>query len=437
LVIRHEVPEVVVDYCLDHFLHSDFADPAEACKPSDELFTPEVFMRDLAAKRERTQQLIQDTGLQRVKRRAQPPSLTLNFSPKSSSADAAQSDLVPRLHYIAETEEQGSQDGWGSSSGSVFGASKTLQRQKAVQQIVGNTSSQASNSHSSSKEPSQSAHVTKRSNFLDSETYNSVLQFEMVCDVLKERMQYARNVRTAVHYLNLLTRILDDVMADPQCAPSSGSAFTDSAPSSSVEATEIPAIRSPSIASEDSSQDRKPSSGPLKREAKNEADESLPLRQKVLVRKGENGQLIVVRRTILGKVRKVSRSNDGDPNAEEPTADEASPSKASTSTQAEQILRASITAPQTSARSRASSDGPPIGDILRDAFYCSRIPRYDRTLLQGVRQMALQNSTSGAPPYFGEETKRLIRQFSDNFLRKKAPEAPVIRRTPGRPRKYL
>lgn len=94
------MPEVVVDYCLDHFYHSgelysfadvlalyeprtvtvvELADPLEACKPVPDLFTPEVFMRELAARRERTQQLIQDTGLQRVKRRAQPPSLSWFF----------------------------------------------------------------------------------------------------------------------------------------------------------------------------------------------------------------------------------------------------------------------------------------------------------------------------------------------------------------------
>ncbi|ETN83879.1 hypothetical protein NECAME_01672, partial [Necator americanus] len=74
LIIRREISEVVVDYCLDHFYHGDLAD-LEASKSGIDVFTPEVFMRDLAARRERTQQLIQDTGLQRIKRRAHPPSL--------------------------------------------------------------------------------------------------------------------------------------------------------------------------------------------------------------------------------------------------------------------------------------------------------------------------------------------------------------------------
>lgn len=33
------------------------------------------------------------------------------------------------------------------------------------------------------------------------------------------------------------------------------------------------------------------------------SDESLPLRQKVLVRRGDNGQIVVVKRTMFGKVR--------------------------------------------------------------------------------------------------------------------------------------
>ncbi|PIO72439.1 hypothetical protein TELCIR_05640 [Teladorsagia circumcincta] len=39
-------------------------------------------MRDLAVRRERTQQLIQDKGLQRIKRRNQPPSISINPSLK-------------------------------------------------------------------------------------------------------------------------------------------------------------------------------------------------------------------------------------------------------------------------------------------------------------------------------------------------------------------
>lgn len=38
--------------------------------------------------------------------------------------------------------------------------------------------------------------------------------------MVKERMQYARSIQTANHYLGRLTAILDDVMADPECAPS-------------------------------------------------------------------------------------------------------------------------------------------------------------------------------------------------------------------------
>ncbi|VDM59603.1 unnamed protein product [Angiostrongylus costaricensis] len=70
LIIQREVNEVVVDYCLEHIFHNGMCLFVGCC-----VFFIMVFIRDLEARRERTQQLIQDKGLQRIKRRNQAPSI--------------------------------------------------------------------------------------------------------------------------------------------------------------------------------------------------------------------------------------------------------------------------------------------------------------------------------------------------------------------------
>ncbi|KAK6730268.1 hypothetical protein RB195_006997 [Necator americanus] len=440
LIIRREISEVVVDYCLDHFYHGDLAD-LEASKSGIDVFTPEVFMRDLAARRERTQQLIQDTGLQRIKRRAHPPSLTLNSSTKPKRMDATQIETSTHSNYPDGFGEQLQGRNyrsveWMEKNESVFGSSKAQQRQKAVQQIVEGTSSTVANAYNYSKESYVSPYITKRENFANTEIYNSVLQFEMSCDMLKERMQYTRSIKAANHYLGRLTRILDDVMADPECAPSSanGCNVVDGNASCSSE-TNVPCTSSPPTTTEIRHHTRKSLFSPLKREAKIETkgDESLPLRQKVLVRKGENGQLVVVRRTILGKVRKMVRDEQCSSVSEEPIAEEAqsTPSgEAENPSPSNTTLEPCVTDPST-------GDGPPIGDLLRDALYNSRTPRYARTLLQGVRRMAYQNLTEQNTPCADEEAGRFIRRISDHStLRGKIDEQATARRTRGRPRKY-
>ncbi|EYC25642.1 hypothetical protein Y032_0011g1311 [Ancylostoma ceylanicum] len=446
LIIRREVSEVSVDYCLDHFYHSEQADPLEACKLLADLFTPEVFMRELVARRERTQQLIQDTGLQRVKRRAQQPSLKLNPSTTARRDDGDLHDRSSQSHYYEASGEQSSQsDKWVTNHESVFGSAKALQRQKcefeAVQQIMEAAPASAEDTpRNYTKESYAQSYITKRENFTDAETYNSVLQFEISCDMMKERMQYARNVRTANHYLGRLTRIIDDMMADPQCAPSRSTANLNvkTVQSSSVEVTAGPSVSSPSTARDDDDPSPPPRShfSSLKREAKAEADESLPLRQKVLVRKGENGELVVVRRTILGKVRKVVRDDDDRPVADEPTPEEVSPSKPTTSQEPERLTRSNTT-PVAGVANRASGDGPPIGDLLRDALYrYKREPRYDRRLLQGVRRMAYQNLTEQSSQYADDEMRFLRKYTVGAASTEKLDGAVVVRRGRGRPRKY-
>ncbi|KAK5969512.1 hypothetical protein GCK32_005046 [Trichostrongylus colubriformis] len=204
LVIQGEVSEVVVDYCLDHYYHSD--DPTQAVpmrKPAD-YYTPEVFMRDVIARRERTQQIIQDKGLQRIKRRNQPPSISVNPSVKVRKIENISRSHSPQKNYYDSHGEcePGDSDEWTRNPESIFDSSR-------------------SECQKGSYVPS---YITKRENFADTDTYNTVLQFEMTCDMLKERMQYVRSISAANNYLGRLTHILDDVMADPECAPSSSTA---------------------------------------------------------------------------------------------------------------------------------------------------------------------------------------------------------------------
>ncbi|KAK6042374.1 hypothetical protein COOONC_20121 [Cooperia oncophora] len=205
-IIRGELNEVVVDYCLDHYYHS--GDPIEQVPGSGksvEYFTPEVFMRDLALRRERTQQLIQDKGLQRIKRRNQPPSISANPSLKMRKINNIPPGCSLQEQYYDSRGEcdPGDSDEWEGNPESVFATSRAQQRQKQLD---------------------VPSYITKRGDFFDTETYNTVLQFEMTCDMLKERMQYVRSIQTANAYLGRLTHLLDDIMADPECAPSSSTA---------------------------------------------------------------------------------------------------------------------------------------------------------------------------------------------------------------------
>ncbi|KAK6010787.1 hypothetical protein OSTOST_24145 [Ostertagia ostertagi] len=76
-------------------------------------------------------------------------------------------------------------------------------------------------------------------------------------------------------------------------------------------------------------------------------------------------------------------------------------------------------------------DGPPIGDILRDALYKSKVPRYDQNLLRGVRRMAYQTLSVQSNPSAEEEARRFVQKYSS-----KGEESNVTRRPRGRPRKY-
>ncbi|KJH40916.1 hypothetical protein DICVIV_13119 [Dictyocaulus viviparus] len=305
-VIQGEVNEVVVDYCLDHSFHNEESMDSLSSYKDTKLFTPEVFIRDLAARRERTQQLIQDKGLQRIKRRCQPPSILIsNAIHKSRKLETIGSNSST-YNIIGDSMGNCSKEGDElTDNNDVFGISRSQQRQKVVQQLVQGRCP----SRDYARRLSPPRCITKRENFADSDTYDSVLQFEISCDMLKERMQYARNIRTANHYLARLTHIVDDVMADPLCAPSNLMESTPNIIRSSKHgvshSTKMPLFFPISSPSSTSQVVEYKKTSNLSREPKSEPNDSFPLCQKVLVRKGDKGQLVVVKRTILGKVRKV------------------------------------------------------------------------------------------------------------------------------------
>nr|CDJ83776.1 Hypothetical protein CBG08025 [Haemonchus contortus] len=439
LIIQGEINEVVVDYCLDHYYHSD--DPTEAvptCKPVD-YFTPEVFMRELAARRERTQQLIQDKGLQRIKRRNQPPSFCVNPSLKMRKIDNIPRCHSPQGKYYDNRGEYDRVDGdeWVENAEGVFDNSRSQQRQKVVQKIANDST--AEKYQSREKECYVPSYITRRENFADGETYNSVLQFEMTCDMLKERMQYARSIHTVNHYLGKLMHILDDVMADPECAPSSSTA--DEVSEANISALQVEAPLSTDLP------DRHCGSSPTTLsqvavageksfsaipEVKSDSEESLPLRQKVLVRRGDNGQIVVVKRTILGKVRKVVPSvGTFEKEADNHPSMQQQHHPGSTQREQERECTSGGGPSRFIRPSREQEDGPPIGDLLRDVLYKNKVPRYDRDLLRGVRRTAYQTLSVQCNPSAEEEARRFIQKHSS-----KADESNVNRRPRGRPRKY-
>lgn len=414
-IIQGEINEVVVDYCLDHCFHDDdSAEVPPTCKPED-IFTPEVFMRELSIRRERTQQLIQDKSLQRIKRRHQQPSICMKSTQKFRKSNEAERVSPPQhVDYNNGEEHDPHSDEWTSNAESVFGAQHTRQRQKVVRQLHHYAS--PSKSLIISKESHLASYITKRENFVDTDTYNTVLQFEMSCEMVKERMQYARSIQTANHYLGRLTAILDDVMADPECAPSGA---VDDGPRGTYglsTSADHPAHRcssSPTTASDAVASGEK--SVNVSREVKSVSDESLPLRQKVLVRRGDNGQIVVVKRTMFGKVRRMESSSA--PISKDHLSDAHSPQHPRTSL--EQIR-----------------DGPPVGDLLRDALYSTKAPGYDRAMLQGVRRMAY-HSLGGQSGEAEEEAKKFIQRLSSQSAAKDGEEKThSVRRPRGRPRKW-
>ncbi|KAK6039779.1 hypothetical protein COOONC_22716, partial [Cooperia oncophora] len=125
------------------------------------------------------------------------------------------------------------------------------------------------------------------------------------------------------------------------------------------------------------------------RQVKNDPEESLPLRQKVLVRRGDNGQIVVVKRTILGKVRKVV------PVAEmvvkevnEPQTSSQQPYVSPRKQREEKCTPCEGTSTHVPSR-RQQEDGPPVGALLR-VLYKNNDSRYDQNVVQGIRRMAYQ-----------------------------------------------
>ncbi|WKX92210.1 hypothetical protein Q1695_010328 [Nippostrongylus brasiliensis] len=418
LVIQGELNEVAVDYCLDHYYHSDgFKDGGSAEKQA-ESFTPEVFLQNLMERRERTQQIIQDKTLQRIKRRHQQPSISIKPLPKTPKLECAQRDESPQqngssLDYGSgeERDHQGNVQ-WTDSHEGDFAFNRRQHRRR---------------------DPYLSQYVTKRENFPNAETYHAVLQFEMTCNMLRDRMQYSRGVNVVNHYLDKLTAILDDVMADPLCAPSRAQNRAllreeQAANDEAVISTEVSErgcdVASPSTASEVTRSSEK-----LHRSSPNvnaDHSESLPLRQKVLLRRGDNGQIVVVRRTILGKVRKIasnpemiSRDNE-EIQAPPDTAGKAHP-----------------TEEQNPLGQTQDKDGPPIGDVLRDALLLSG--GYERPSIPyrmrpcGPRPAA-QGRRNPNDLSAQEQAKQFIQKASEPAETKEKVE--VSRRTVGRPRKY-
>ncbi|VDL76231.1 unnamed protein product [Nippostrongylus brasiliensis] len=369
LVIQGELNEVAVDYCLDHYYHSDgFKDGGSAEKQA-ESFTPEVFLQNLMERRERTQQIIQDKTLQRIKRRHQQPSISIKPLPKTPKLECAQRDESPQqngssLDYGSgeERDHQGNVQ-WTDSHEGDFAFNRRQHRRR---------------------DPYLSQYVTKRENFPNAETYHAVLQFEMTCNMLRDRMQYSRGVNVVNHYLDKLTAILDDVMADPLCAPSRAQNRAllreeQAANDEAVISTEVSErgcdVASPSTASE--------------------------------VRK------------IASNPEMISRDNE-EIQAPPDTAGKAHP-----------------TEEQNPLGQTQDKDGPPIGDVLRDALLLSG--GYERPSIPyrmrpcGPRPAA-QGRRNPNDLSAQEQAKQFIQKASEPAETKEKVE--VSRRTVGRPRKY-
>uniref|UniRef100_A0A1I7XPL0 C2H2-type domain-containing protein n=1 Tax=Heterorhabditis bacteriophora TaxID=37862 RepID=A0A1I7XPL0_HETBA len=256
LVMRRDVSEVVVDFCLEHSFHSDYEDYVE-----------------------------------------------------------------PELSTV-----------WIPEGDGIFGEQRSCQRQEAMRQLQHGAAVRSNTVPNISEKKTRPVpfHITKRSSFADSSMYNHVLQLELQCDVglydynmLKERMQSCRSVRAAKHYLGRVTNILDDVMADPRCAPAAirqmDRKSLSSSGAQSLNEYDIDKQACPPHTTEESRETQgnlqacqdgrfyeNVEVSPMVQASSSHfgglVTNGQPVRQKVFVRRGKNGQMVVVKRTIVTKI---------------------------------------------------------------------------------------------------------------------------------------
>ncbi|PAV57573.1 hypothetical protein WR25_03425 [Diploscapter pachys] len=197
IVSRREVSEVTVDYCLDHCFHED-PNPRGNHTNLIDYFSPEVFVRDVEERKARTQRLLTEhSNRQGVLRRFTGDGLSTLMQatrPMKGGGSGVRALAPPMAAQLA---------GAAGSFGDIELAEDSWQ------------SAQLHPPHI----PRKDSVASRKSLFPDAETFNTVVQLEQHMDMLKERMQLARNAETAHSYLLRIAAILEDALADPNCAP--------------------------------------------------------------------------------------------------------------------------------------------------------------------------------------------------------------------------
>ncbi|CAJ0574487.1 unnamed protein product, partial [Mesorhabditis spiculigera] len=212
---RDRTYHVTVDYNFDHWIHSNVG--------FEETLYPDYFMETLKERRKKTQEVLQDTKLQRISRvasmnatsavistrlvntgvptiqqqanrRTLNPMTAYQFSTNAGSSDPA--DRSTMVHMLPSGET--------TALGDKFTMGERDERLTATIARLGPMSHMKPELNT----------ITQKSNFRDSVIYNHVLQLEQQCYHLIRRMQLCSSVHTAKKCLGEFLKISQDLAGD-------------------------------------------------------------------------------------------------------------------------------------------------------------------------------------------------------------------------------
>ncbi|CAI5439805.1 unnamed protein product [Caenorhabditis angaria] len=227
-ISKREATPVTIDYCMDHLEHVHQHENPGARDDLFDVYSPEVFVREIEDRRLRTQKLLEDNSLQRIKRplevrsvaplaRVRPSFGTRALAPpiaaqlaggnanpfvdtyfSDETSDHRKRYKVPIRMPTVLSSTSSSSNLPSTSSGSPLKKSAEIAN---LAEIPVEIAPQPINFNSRSR-------ITERCNFRDIYTYNAVVKVEDACTALIQRLQTCQHSRVAVGYKEKITSIL-------------------------------------------------------------------------------------------------------------------------------------------------------------------------------------------------------------------------------------
>ncbi|CAI4225881.1 unnamed protein product [Auanema sp. JU1783] len=282
-ILRREIKPVVVDYCLDHMFHSEDSPLLEMCRqPLYVYYSPDVFIKDLEARRQRTQLLLKsNSSLQRVKR-----VIPQNMETSPINAVQAHPERTTRYVYKSSNEITA-----GPSVDTDGGEQWLMDTVEDASKINSTLTDGCCSVTSPSK-------ISRKMTLEEKSVFDIVHRIDIQCEILKQRMQHCRRSEVARKYLSRISSVLDDIMADPFCSPRGTASMDMINPGT------------PKLSETGLDSDKNKHALKLTPISVTKAKHSLTtnpdnnIRQAMFLRRGENGEMVIVRRT-MKKFRKL------------------------------------------------------------------------------------------------------------------------------------